>query len=199
MDADPDFDFHAQLPGHAGVEALQTGQHRQTRVNGVVGISQVGHRRAENGQETITQIFVHDAVVFKNDGPHVGEKAVEQPHRFARAELFDQDGKAANVDIDQGQGFEFLDQPRGRPARIEHFFQHLFGHELLENAPQAALGVGHGHCLPVKMGVFQGDAHRSGNRLQQVLIAGGKVAGGFIEHFDGADHPALGNHRHAEG
>ena len=77
-------------------------------------------------------------------------------------------------------------------------FDHLLGDEFLENVADAPFVFRQGFGLLVEPGVFQGDAHGGGDRLEEFHIAVREFAADFVQDFDHPQDPSLGDQRHGK-
>ncbi len=91
MNADANRERNINFIGKMLIDGCHGVFHLQGRCHRVVCIINVRNRSAKEGQEAVTQVLIHNPVMFEDDFSHGGEKIVEDRYRLLWAQLFSED------------------------------------------------------------------------------------------------------------
>ena len=81
---------------------------------------------------------------------------------------------------------------------MQNFVQYLLGNKFLEHMPNIALMFCHRNCFLIEPCIFERNANRSGNGLEEIFIIKSELPGYLVKNFDNPDHFTLGYHRYTK-
>jgi len=198
MDADPHREGLVDEGPHMMVDGRHGGLHLQGGGNGVVGVVAAGYGGAEDAQQAVAEVFIDDAPVLEDYFSDHPEEMVQDGHGTAGAELGRQYGEPPQIDIEDRQQANLFHYAFPGLGTVNDPFDHLLGDEFLEDIADAPFVFRQGFCFLVEPGVFQGDAHGGGDRLEELHVAVREFAADFVQYLDHPQDPSLGDKRHGK-